>query len=133
VSARFQVELERARHAPGGTIRGTILVLEGGPSRSLEVLLEFKEESKGASGVATSVSTGSLHDDRVITPTSHPRGDPAIRGLALGPALDVSVYGDEATPSLHRGHHDPIRRGPDAFVLQLHVELGAGGRSRFNG
>jgi hypothetical protein len=67
VSARFQVELERARHAPGGTIRGTILVLEGGPSRSLEVLLEFKEESKGASGVATSVSTGSLHDGDLET------------------------------------------------------------------
>jgi hypothetical protein len=37
------------------------------PSRSLEVLLEFKEESKGASGVATSVSTGSLHDGDLET------------------------------------------------------------------
>jgi hypothetical protein len=67
VSARFQVELERARYTPGDTIRGRILVLEGGASRSLEVLLEYKEDSKDVTGVATSVSTGPLYDGDLET------------------------------------------------------------------
>lgn len=61
MSARFQVELEGARYAPGDTVRGTILVLEGGASRSLEALLEYREETEDVSGVATSVSSGPLH------------------------------------------------------------------------
>jgi hypothetical protein len=61
VSVRFQVELERAHYRPGDTIRGTILVVEGGASRSLEALLENREETEDVSGVATTVSSGPLH------------------------------------------------------------------------
>jgi hypothetical protein len=61
VSRRFELLLDRARCAPGETIRGTIHVLEGGRSRSLEVLLEYHERTEDYATVATSVSTGPLH------------------------------------------------------------------------
>jgi hypothetical protein len=62
MSARFQLQLDRERYRPGDTIEGDILVLEGGDSSSLEVLLEYKEETEdGYTAVATNVSTGLLH------------------------------------------------------------------------
>lgn len=45
MSPSFRIELERDRFAPGDAVRGTILVLEGGSSRDLEVLLEYIEET----------------------------------------------------------------------------------------
>lgn len=61
MSPRFQLQLDRERYTPGETIRGTILVLEGGGSRSLEALLLYNEETADYSAVATSVSSGPLH------------------------------------------------------------------------
>jgi hypothetical protein len=61
VSPRFQLQLDRERYTPGETIRGTVFVLEGGGSRSLEALLEYHEETADYSEVATSVSSGPLH------------------------------------------------------------------------
>jgi hypothetical protein len=43
VSSQFQLQIERERYTPGDTVGGTILVLEGGRSRSVEVLLQYKE------------------------------------------------------------------------------------------
>lgn len=45
----------------GDTVSGSVLVLEGGRSHSLEVLLEYKEEGKEFKTVATSISSGPLH------------------------------------------------------------------------
>ena len=61
MSPRFQLQLDQERYAPGEAIRGTIVVLEGGGSRSLEVLLEYNEKTEDYSEIATSVSTGQLH------------------------------------------------------------------------
>jgi hypothetical protein len=61
VSARFQLQLERGRYRLGDTVTGSILVLEGGRSRSLEVSLVYKEETEDFSTIATSISSGPLH------------------------------------------------------------------------
>ena len=70
MSPRFQVELERERYAPGETVSGTILVLEGGGSRSLEALLEYHEQTEDYSHVAATISSGPLHTGDLATGTS---------------------------------------------------------------
>lgn len=68
MSARFQLDLDRERYTPGDTIRGRIVVLEAGDSRSLEVLLEYNEEAEDDySAVAASVATGPLHAGDLAT------------------------------------------------------------------
>lgn len=68
MSARFRLDLTRERYTPGDTIRGEVVVLEGGDSRSLEVLLEYIEEAEDDySAVAASVSTGALHAGDLAT------------------------------------------------------------------
>jgi hypothetical protein len=61
VSPQLELLLDRDRCAPGEAIRGTIVVLEGGRSRSLEALLQYNEATEDFAAVATSVSTGPLH------------------------------------------------------------------------
>jgi hypothetical protein len=70
VSVRFRLQLERDRYKPGDAVRGTILVLEGGASRSLEALLEYIEETADYREVAISISSGQLHDRDLRTGTS---------------------------------------------------------------
>jgi hypothetical protein len=68
VSARLQLELDRDRYTPGETITGRVLVLEGGDSQSLEVLLEYNETAEDDySAVATSFSSGPLHTGDLAT------------------------------------------------------------------
>jgi hypothetical protein len=69
MSPRFELQLDRARCAPGETITGTIRVLDGGSSRSLEVLLEYHERTEDYATVATGVSTGPLHAGDLATGT----------------------------------------------------------------
>jgi hypothetical protein len=61
MNPRFDLRLDRARCAPGDTITGTIHVLKGGPSRSLEVRLAYHERTEDYATVATSLSSGPLH------------------------------------------------------------------------
>lgn len=70
MSSRFQLQLERDCYTSGDTVEGTILVLEGGRSRSVEVLLQYNEATEDYSEVATSVSSGSLHEGDLTTGTS---------------------------------------------------------------
>jgi hypothetical protein len=51
-------------------VRGTILVLEGGSSRSLEVTLDYIEETEDYSAVGISVSGGVLHTGGLETGAS---------------------------------------------------------------
>jgi hypothetical protein len=67
MSPRFQLELDQERYTPGDTIRGTILVLEGGSSRSLEALLEYHEKTDDYSHIAASIPSGPLHTDDLAT------------------------------------------------------------------
>ena len=61
MSPGFQLQLEEDRYTAGDTVKGTILVTEGGGSRSLEVRLEFVEETDDYLEVPISVSSGQLH------------------------------------------------------------------------
>jgi len=70
MSPRFQLELDRERYAPGETIKGTILVREGGGSRALEAILEYKEETADYSEVAISIPSGPLHEGELTAGTS---------------------------------------------------------------
>lgn len=61
MSPSFRIELARDRFAPGDAVRGTVIILEGGSSRDLEVLLHYTEETDDYSATAVSVTSGILH------------------------------------------------------------------------
>ncbi len=61
MSLRLELEVERELYTPGDTVPGTVLVLEGGPSRTLRALLEYIEETEDYSEVAASISSNPLH------------------------------------------------------------------------
>jgi hypothetical protein len=65
MSPSFDLDLGGGPRKPGDTIAGTVVVREGGRSRSLEVLLEFVEETADYLEVASSVSTGHLHKGKL--------------------------------------------------------------------
>jgi hypothetical protein len=70
VSPQFQLQLDRKCYAPGDAINGTVLVVEGGGSRSLEALLEYKEETDDYLEVANSISSGQLQSGELGTGTT---------------------------------------------------------------
>lgn len=55
------MHLEEDHFMPGDTVRGTVSVLEGGRSRSLEARLQFVEDTADYTGVAWELSSGPLH------------------------------------------------------------------------
>jgi hypothetical protein len=61
MSPAFQLQLEGGWYTAGETVTGTILVTEGGGSRSLEARLEFVEETDDYLEVPISISSGPLH------------------------------------------------------------------------
>lgn len=71
MSPRFQLELERERYGAGDTVKGTITVVEGGGSRSLEARLEYNEETSDYSEVAVSIPSGALHEGDLTQGTSY--------------------------------------------------------------
>jgi len=70
MSPRFDLQLDRDRYRPGDSVAGTVLVREGGRSRSLEVQLGYIEETDDYLEVATSISTGHLHKGDLETGAS---------------------------------------------------------------
>jgi hypothetical protein len=54
-------------------VRGTVLVLEGGPSRRLEVTLEYREKTEeDFQATARTLSAGELHSGDLATGASYP-------------------------------------------------------------
>ena len=111
MSPRFQLQLDRERYAPGDTIRGTILVLEGGGSRSLEALLEYNEETDDYQEVAISIPSGPLHEGELTTGTSFefllalpPDALPNFRSKHGELYWQVDVKSDEAGRDTHERH-----------------------------
>jgi hypothetical protein len=51
-------------------VKGTILVREGGDSRSLEAWLTYNEKTKDCLDIATSIPSGPLHAGDLATGTS---------------------------------------------------------------
>ena len=70
MSPRLQLRLEQDALRPGETIKGSVLIVEGGGSRSLEVRLDYNEETEDCLDVATSISSGRLHEGDLTTGTS---------------------------------------------------------------
>ena len=72
---RLQLDLDIGSQAarPGATVAGSVLVLEGGGTRSLTASLEFHEHStSGGNKVVTSISTGPLHEGELAAGTRFP-------------------------------------------------------------
>lgn len=70
MSPRLQLQLEQRRYGPGDTVQGTILVLEGGHSRSVEAQLEYREETADYHEVPVRIAVGPLHEGDLTTGTS---------------------------------------------------------------
>jgi hypothetical protein len=71
MSPRLQLDLERTNYAPGETVKGTVLVLEGGESRALEAVLAYNEQTSDYSEVAISIPSGPLHEGELTAGTSY--------------------------------------------------------------
>jgi len=71
VSPQLRLQLHDAHgYAPGETIKGNVLVEEGGRSRSLRVELRYTERTKDYSSVAATVTSGPLHEGDLTGATS---------------------------------------------------------------
>ena len=70
MSPRLQLELERSQFAPGEAVRGKVTVVEGGRSRSLEVVLQYNEKTEDYLEVASSISSGPLHEGDLASASS---------------------------------------------------------------
>ena len=58
----FDFQIDGDRKKPGETVNGAVVVREGGRSRSLEVTLEFVEETEDYIEAGTIISSGHLHE-----------------------------------------------------------------------
>jgi hypothetical protein len=89
MSPRFDLQLDRERYAPGEVIHGRVNVLEGGGSRSLQVVLGYHEKTDDYSAVATTIPGPVLNE-----------GD-----LRAGMAFDFELrLSSEAFPNLRSNH-----------------------------
>jgi hypothetical protein len=117
MSPRFHLELDQERYAPGETIRGTILVLEGGASRSLEALLQYHEKTDDFSHIAASISSDPLHAGDLAPGTSFqfelalpPHAFPNYRSENGELYWELDVRSDELGRDTHERHR--IEVGP---------------------
>lgn len=107
----MEVQLQKESFAPGDTVAGTVVVHEGGRSRSLEVRLEFHEKTEDYTSVVRTISTGALHS-----------GDLAA-GMVFPFSLSVPA---DALPNCRGGigelcwqvHVKSDERGRDSHVWQ---------------
>jgi hypothetical protein len=87
---KLEVQLDRERYSPGDTVSGTVLVLEGGASRKLEVSLEFREEAE---------------DGYEDTPLRVPGGELHASDLAMGASYQFAIaLPADALPNLKTEH-----------------------------
>lgn len=87
---KLQVQLARDRYTPSDTVSGSVLVLEGGTSRTLEVSLEFREEADGR------------YDD---TPVRVPGGELHAGDLTMGASYEFAIaLPEDALPNLKTMH-----------------------------
>ena len=118
MSPRLQVELERTQYAPGETVKGTALVIEGGTSRSLEAVLSYNEETEDYSEVAISILSGPLHEGDLAAGTSYsfelPLPPDALPNYESGHGTlywEVDVRSDEFGRDTHAGARIEVELG----------------------
>lgn len=109
MSPELELRLDRERYAPGDSIRGTIHVLEGGRSRSVEALLNHNEKTEDYAAVATSVSSGPLQAGDLATGTSFefelalpPDAFPNYRSEHCELYWELDIKSEELGPDTHR-------------------------------
>jgi len=92
VSLRLEIQLDEERYAAGEVVHGTVLVLEGGGSRSLEVSLNYREQ------------TGDDYED---TPVTLPGGHLHTGDLTAGASYQFEIpLPDDALPNFKSKHGD---------------------------
>lgn len=67
MSLSFEIRLETEVYHPGDRVTGSVVVVEGGRSRRLQVHLEYLEKSDDYLDCATSISTRPLHEGDLST------------------------------------------------------------------
>ena len=67
MSAELELHVQSGTFVPGDTIEATVRVAEGGRARTLEAWLEYYEETDDLGGVASSISSGTLHEGDLVT------------------------------------------------------------------
>lgn len=72
MSLRIEVLVGDEVHRPGGTVRGDLLVVEGGRSRSLEVRLQYREVVRAFQHDAVSCGPQRLHEGDLRTGQQFP-------------------------------------------------------------
>jgi len=119
MSPRFQVQLEREHYTPGDTVKGTVVILEGGGSRSFEVSLEYHEKTDDYSEVASSISSGPLRQGDLTTGTSFefelplpPDAPPNYRSMHGELYWELDVKSDEAGRDTHERRRIEIDPAP---------------------
>jgi hypothetical protein len=109
VSPVLELWLDREHYAPGDTVRGTVRVLEGDRSRSLEVTLNYNELTEDYAAVAASVSSGPLNTGDLTT------------GMSFGFALALP---QDAFPNYSSEHGElfwEVDARSDEFGTDTHV------------
>ena len=91
MSPAFDVQLERERFAPGERVAGSVLVTEGGGSRTLEVTLAFHEKSPD-------------YEETPVSVTQALQAGDLRTGQSLAFALDLPA---DALPG-HRSEHGEL-------------------------
>jgi hypothetical protein len=71
VSPRLDVQLDRDTYAPADLVRGSVLVLEGGSARSLEVFLRYCEKTADYEHDVVTLRSGELNSGELVTGASH--------------------------------------------------------------
>jgi len=109
--AQLEVRLDRERYAPGETVRGSIVVVEGRGPGEIAVSLNFHERSTEYEAVAIETPRVSLHRGDLIKGSAHrfaialpedaPPSQTTVHG-ALWWAVDASAGEPGASPVVSR-------------------------------
>jgi hypothetical protein len=62
VSPRFRIDLDREDYRLGDTVKGKVVAVEGGNSRSLELWLDYREKTKDYDEVGATVEHPTLNE-----------------------------------------------------------------------
>ncbi len=121
MSARLQLQLERMQYSPGDAVKGSISVLDGGASRSLEATLQYVEKTMDFHEVAISIPSGMLHEGDLEAGTSFefeldlpPTALPNYKTEYSELYWEVDVKSNELGRDTHEGNRIEIALPPPA-------------------
>jgi hypothetical protein len=119
MSPQLELQLERRRYHPGDTVSGTILVLEGGGSRGLDAVLEYREETGDYHEVVTTIPSGRVHEGDLVPGASFefeldlpPDALPNCSSEHGRLYWSVDVRSDERGRDTHVRHRVDVRPAP---------------------